>query len=295
MEENKSSSNKAMLILLALLLLGSLAGNFYLYKARDTNVVTIQEKEVVIDSLVDARVSVETELNVALAELETYRGKSAELDSLLNDAQAKLKQRQSYIKSLLRDKKSTNALLADLRKELEDVKVMRDQYLERIDELTAENEKLKTEIVIVSQRNDSLSGELKNAGALNVEYVTVKSYKLRYNGKAVETSLARRAEKIEVCFSIMDNKYADVKEHTTYLRIMQPEDKGVLGEQGKFIVKSNGVETGYTASETFNYNKSKKDFCFNFTDEKYRFPKGTYIIDIFIDGELHTSGYYDLK
>lgn len=295
MEENKSSGNKAMLILLALLLLGSLAGNFYLYKARDTGEVILQEKEVVIDSLVDARVSVETELNTALAELETYRGRNAELDSLLNEAEAKLKQRQSYIKSLVRDKKSVDKLVAELQKELEEVKAMRDQYMDRIDELTAENEKLKTELVIVNQRNDSLSGKLKDAGALSVEYVTVKSYKIKYNGKPVETSLARRAEKIEVNFSIMDNQFAEEKEHTVYLRIMQPDERGVLGEQGKFVVKPNGIESGYTASEVFKYTKSKKDFSFNFTDEKYDFAKGTYMIDIFVDGELHTSGYYDLK
>lgn len=295
MEENESSGNKAMLILLALLLLGSLAGNFYLYKARDTGEVILQEKEVVIDSLVDARVSVETELNTALAELETYRGRNAELDSLLNEAEAKLKQRQSYIKSLVRDKKSVDKLVAELQKELEEVKAMRDQYMDRIDELTAENEKLKTELVIVNQRNDSLSGKLKDAGALSVEYVTVKSYKIKYNGKPVETSLARRAEKIEVNFSIMDNQFAEEKEHTVYLRIMQPDERGVLGEQGKFVVKPNGIESGYTASEVFKYTKSKKDFSFNFTDEKYDFAKGTYMIDIFVDGELHTSGYYDLK
>ncbi len=294
MEENKSSGNKAILIVLLLLLLGSLAGNFYLYKARGTGEVIIQEKEVVIDSLVDARVSVEGELKAAQAELESYRGSNEELNKLLDEAKEKLKQREGRIKGMVKDKKSMDKLIEDLKKELEEIKALRDQYLEKIDELAAENEQLKNTLTLVSQSKDSLQSQINDASALKIEYVKVNTFKLRYNGKPVETGLARRTEKFEVCFSVMDNKLAKPGEHTVYLRVTQPEG-GVLGEKGKFTVKGKGIETGYTGAETFDYTKTKKDFCMNFTDEKYKFPKGTYMVDIFIDGELHTSGYYELK
>lgn len=293
MGEN-NSSGKATLILLALLLLASVAGNFYLYKVRDGNEVVIQEKGVVIDSLVEARVSIETEFNVALAELESYRGKNAELDEELNKQIAKLKDREGRIRSMIRKRKSSDKLIGELRAELADFQKEKEQYLEKIDELSAENEKLKSEIVLKDITNDSLSGVIKSAGALKVAEVKVQSFKIRYNGKEVETSLARRAEKMEVCFSIMDNKVAETGERVVYARIMQPNGE-VLGEKGKFNVEGRGVETGYTGNETFDYDRSKKDFCFDFTDEKYKFQKGTYLIDIFIDGELHTSGYYDLR
>jgi myosin heavy subunit len=294
MEENKSSGNRAMLILLALLLLGSLAGNFMLYKAKGTNEVVIQEKDVVIDSLVDARVSVETELNTTMMELESYRGKNEELDKLLNEAQDKLKQREGKIRSMLKDKKGMDKMVAELKAELEEIKKIKDQYLDKIDALTLENEQLKGTITMISQKADSLQGEISSASSLKVEYVKVKTSKLRYNGKAVETGLARRTEKFEVDFSVMDNKLAKAGEHTAYVRVLQP-DGNVLGELGKFTIKSTGMESGYTGAETFNYDKSKKDFHVDFTDEKYRFQKGTYIVEIYIDGNLHTSGYYELK
>lgn len=293
MSENKSG-NKAVLILLALLLLASLAGNFYLYKVRSSNEVVIEEKGVVIDSLVEARVSLETELNTTLLELESYKGRNAELDEKLNEQIAKLKDREGRIRSMIKDRKSNDKLIKQLRAELADFQKEKEQFLDKIDELTAENEQLKSEIVLKNITNDSLSSELKSAAALKIEYVKVRTAKIRYNGKEKETSLARRAEKMEVCFSIMDNKVAEVGERTVYARIMQP-DGVVLGEQGKFTIKDRGIETGYTGSETFNYDRTKKDFCFDFTDEKYKFPEGTYLIDIFIDGELYTSGYYDLK
>jgi predicted nucleic acid-binding Zn-ribbon protein len=294
MTDNKSSSNKATLVLLALLLLASVAGNFYLYKTKDTNEIVIEEKGVVIDSLVEARVAIETELRTALTELENMKGESEEKDQKIEEQIAKLKDREQRIRAMIKDRKAKDKLVAGLRAELEDFKKEREQYLDKIDELTAENEQLKSEIVIKNVTNDSLSSKLKSAGALKVEYVKVRSAKIRYNGKEKETSIARRTEKMEVCFSIMDNSVAETGERTVYARIMQP-DGVVLGEKGKFPVKGRGVETGYTGSETFNYDGSKKDFCFDFTDEKYTFPKGTYLIDIFIDGELHTSGYYDLR
>lgn len=293
MGEN-NSSGRAVLILLALLLLVSVAGNFYLYKVRDSNEVVIQEKGVVIDSLVEARVKIETEFNVALAELESYRGKNAELDEELNKQIAKLKDREGRIRGMIRNRKSSDKLIGELRAELADFQKEKELYLEKIDELSVENAKLKTEIVLKDMTNDSLSGVIKSAGALKVAEVKVQSFKIRYNGKEVETSLARRAEKMKVCFSIMDNEVAKIGERVVYARIMQPNGE-VLGEKGKFNVEGRGIETGYTGSETFDYDRSKKDFCFDFTDEKYKFQKGTYLIDIFIDGELHTSGYYDLR
>jgi len=294
MEENKSSGGKATLILLALLLLASIAGNFYLYKTKNTNEVVIQEKVGVIDSLVEVRVSIENELNAALADLDNRVAENDEQAKEIDEQKELLIKRKNRIQNLIRSGMSKNKIIEALKLEKEGFEKEREEFLERIDELSNENEELKSEIVLKNITNDSLSGKLKSAGALKVEYVKVKSVRIRYNGKEKETSLARRAEKMEVCFSIMDNKVAKTGERTVYARIMQP-DGVVLGEKGKFAVVGRGVETGYTGSETFSYDRSKKDFCFDFTDEKYKFQKGTYLIDIFINGELHTSGYYDLR
>lgn len=292
--ERRSAGNRAAVILLAILLLGSLVGNFYLYKARDTQQITLEEKQVVIDSLVDARVSAETELNTTLMELESYRGKNAALDSMLNDYKRQLLQKEKELKSANSKSKSYQNQLADLKRQLKEIETIRDNFQTRIDELTAENEQLRNTLTLVTNRGDSLQKTIEDASGLKVEYVTVKTFKLRSSGKHIETGLARRTEKVEACFSIMDNKLAQTGERTVHLRIMQP-DGGVLGEKGKFTVADKGIESGYTAMETFNYDRGKKDFCMDFTDEKYDFKKGTYIIEIFIDGILYTTGYYELK
>lgn len=296
MEDNREnkSGNKAVAILLGVLLLGSLAGNFYLYKARDNKEMVINDKEVVIDSLVEARVSIESELEATRLELESYRGKSAELDSLLNDANRKLTEKENQIKRLVKDRKSADKLIAELKKEREELAKLREEYENRIDDLVAENENLKNTVNVVTITRDSALGKLTEAGALRVEYVTVKTYKVRGSGKQVETGLARRAEKMEVCFAIMDNKFAQAGTHEVHWRVLQPNG-GVLGEKGKFMVKDQGIESGYTAMETFEYDKNRKDICLNFMDEKYKFEKGTYVVELFVDGVLHTSGFYELK
>lgn len=293
-EKKSNSGSRAIIILLSVFLIGSLIGNIYLYKQRANNQVTIVEKQGVIDSVQDAKDAIEQELEEVTEELEVKEGENAKLDSVNAYYKKIFSQSQARVKALMNSNLSKEQIIAELNKELEAVKALKEEYFDRIDQLEQENKELKNSLTLVNQTKDSLEGELKNAGALRIEYVTVKTYKIRGSGKELETAKASRTEKFETCFSIMDNKVAKEGEHTVYLRVMQPEG-GVLGEKGKFTVKSKGIETGFTASETFTYTKSKKDFCLNFIDEKYNFKKGTYVIDIFIDGELHTSGYYDLK
>lgn len=293
-EKNSNSGSRAIIILLAVLLVGSLIGNIYLYKARGTSEVAIVEKQGVIDSVKDASDAIELELEEVKEELTVSEGKNVKLDSVNAYYKNAFSQSQARVKALMSGNLSKEQKIAELAKELETVKALKEEYFDRIDQLEAENLELKSTLNVVSKSKDSLEGELKSAGALRIIEVEVKTFKIKSNGKPLETAKASRTEKFEACFSIMDNKVAKEGERTVYLRIMQPEG-GVLGEQGTFTVKGKGIETGYTAMEIFNYTKSKKDFCLGFTDEKYDFKKGTYVVDIFIDGELHTSGYYDLK
>ena len=70
-----------------MLLILSGALNLYQWQNHSTTVNTYEQK---VDTLVVERVNVEKELAETKSELEKYRGISANLDSLLNEANAKL-------------------------------------------------------------------------------------------------------------------------------------------------------------------------------------------------------------
>jgi hypothetical protein len=94
--EQQQERRKGAVLWIVLLLL-SVGLNVYQWQNHTTSVTTYEQK---VDTLVIERVNVEKELADAKSELEKYRGISANLDSLLNEAQAKIDEQGLKIKKL---------------------------------------------------------------------------------------------------------------------------------------------------------------------------------------------------
>ena len=132
----EQKQNRSSLILLLLLLVGSVGFNIYQFKNHSTTVI---EHGTQVDSLINARVEVERELAGISVELEKYRGIAGNLDSLLNDANGKIEAQENKIRKLIAGEKDLNKLNKKLKAELEELRKLRDEYLEKIDGLMAEN------------------------------------------------------------------------------------------------------------------------------------------------------------
>jgi predicted nucleic acid-binding Zn-ribbon protein len=125
----EQKQNRSTLILLLLLLVGSVGFNIYQFKNHSTTVV---EHGTQVDSLINARVDVERELAGITMELEKYRGIAGNLDSLLNDANGKMNAQEAKIRKLISGEKDLNKLNKKLKSELEELRKLRDEYLEKI-------------------------------------------------------------------------------------------------------------------------------------------------------------------
>lgn len=204
-QESKSKKGTLWLILLLL----SVVLNIYQWRNHSTSVNMYEQK---VDTLVVERVNVEKELSETRAELEKYRGISANLDSLLNEAQAKIDEQSKKINSITRNEKNLKALNEQLRQQLADLQILRDEYLGRIDSLLMVNKQLVAEKEQLTGQNITLSKNLETtvatASVLKAEYIKAKSFKRKSSGKYVETALAKRTHKLDICFDILDNKIA---------------------------------------------------------------------------------------
>src|ERR1043166_3601513 len=221
-DENKN--NRGTLILLLLLLVGSVGFNVYQWR-NQTSTVTMYSTEV--DSLTNVRIEVERELASTSMELQKYRGIAVNLDSLLNDANDKIASEEKRIHELVAKEKDFKKLNKQLKKELADLQKMRDEYLERIDGLMAENTELKqknTELTStignLTEQKTALEQKVTTASTLKAEYVKVNSFKKKHSGKLVESVLAKKTNKISTCLTIMDNKVAPAGDKMVYLRIL---------------------------------------------------------------------------
>ncbi|MFI5218906.1 MAG: hypothetical protein ACHQNT_05400 [Bacteroidia bacterium] len=297
MESQNQSQNKGRIIWILLIL--SIIFNIYQWRNK---VSVVEAYEVKTDSLVTARVDVEKELAATYEELNQYKGINSRLDSLLLEANNKVDEQKDKIASLMKKEKNSAALNKKLNAELEELKKLRDSYLEKIDELLVENENLKKQNTELTSTVETISKNLENtvntASVLKSEYVKVRAYKKRSNGKYSETAMAKRTNKMEVCFTVLENKIAQPGEKDVYLRVIEPGGK-TMGGRGEgsstFKMKGSNEEIMYSNSAKITFDGQKQDVCLNWEEKERIFTPGTYVLEMYVDGNLSSAASYVLK
>jgi predicted nucleic acid-binding Zn-ribbon protein len=291
--------NRNTLTLLLLLLIASIGANFFQWKNHSTTVVQYGND---VDSLINSRVIVERELTSVSMELEKYRGIAGNLDTMLNDAKSQIAKKEASIRKLMATEKDLNVLNKKMKVQLEELRTLRDEYLEKIDALMAENKQLKEEnsnlnstVDNLNQQKNLLEGKVATASQLKVEYVKVKSFKKRGSGKFIESVLAKRTNKIESCFTLMDNKIAGAGDKMIYLVITAPNGQILMGFTKAQFKDADGNTVDATASQKVTYTGDKQDLCLAFENDERILEAGTYTINVYAENVLVHSSSYLLK
>src|SRR5690242_10199571 len=263
LESNPSGKKSSNTALIVLLVVSVLINVYQWWNHSDT--ITVYEQRV--DTLIIERVNVEKELGETRNELNNYRGMNSQLDSLLGEANARVDAQEQRIKELVKKEKNSSQLNAKLKQELDELRTMREEYLTKIDAPHVSNQMLKEEKAQLTTSVQSLTKNLEStvntASVLAAEYFKVTPYKKKSNDKYTETALARRTNKVEVCFDLLENKIAKAGEKTVYLRILTPEGK-VMGERatGSGTFKNgSGEDVMYSSMQTVTYNNAKQNIC----------------------------------
>lgn len=298
MENNEDQKRSKGTLWIVLLLISAIL-NIYQWRNHTTTINSYEEK---VDTLIIERVNVEKELSETKSELNKYQGISANLDSLLNEANGKITEMEAHIKTITRSNKNAMAMNEDLKKQLADLQVLRDEYLNKIDSLLTANKQLTEEKQQLTSTVETLSHNLEStvntASVLKAEYFKTQSFKRKGSGKFTETSLAKRTHKMNVCFDLLDNKIAKTGERTVYLKITEPGGKvmGNRSEGSNSFKMANGEETLYTTSTTVDYSGSKQNICIPYEEQADKmFPAGTYLIEAYVDGNLAGASSYVMK
>jgi hypothetical protein len=301
MESTESKKQSRPVIWIVLLVISVLA-NLYLWNRNRETVVVYDTK---IDSLVTVRVEIEKELASTAYELNSFKGLAANLDSLVNEANDKIKDQEEKIKSLLKKETNQASLNKKLQAELAELRKLKDSYLEQIDALITENKQLKAEnaqlytsVSSLTEEKGQLEQKVNTGSMLRTEYVKVNSLKRKGNDKYVTTSLAKKTNKIEVCFSLLDNKLTPAGKKTIYLRIIAP-DGMPIGDKAKgsksFLKPDTQEELMYTSSQEIDYKNEKLEQCMNYEEQERIMTAGTYIVEIYVDGNLSTTTKFILR
>ena len=295
MSENKNKTN----LILVIFLLLSVGFNIFQYSAKNT-IVTESKNE--RDSLITARVDIEKELNETYSELNQYKGENARMDSLLSKANTDLQTYENKIASLLKSESNKDQLNKKLLEELKEIKKLRDQYLEKIDNLLAENSKLKKDNSDLNTKVEQISKDLQNtvntASVLRVEYLNISTLKKKYNDKYAPTLLAKRTNKFDICFTVLENKIAKSGPRTIYLRLLSPNGR-VIGDRaqgsGSFNNTKSNSQLQFTLSKSLDYSNANSNLCMTWESAGEKYDVGIYTAEIYIDGVFSSSKTIELR
>lgn len=292
MQSNSNNSGlKAIVVVLSLLLLGSLA---YIYKLSTDN-----EKEVM--ELTTEKEDLASDLKAKIAELDKM---SSENTALKGDIEAQ--------------KAEMEKLLAEVEKSKGDASSMaryKNEYFrlkKEMDNLVAENELLKeqnlaltssldsTNVVLSSSRqfadtlisqNDNLVKTIEKGQKLSVLNLNVLAVKEKRSGREVETDKASRANKLKVSFLIAENQIAQSGERQYYVQIIDSKNN-VLGDKKSIAIGEK--ELTYSFIETVQYQNKTVKVNRELTGDD--FEAGTYFVYVFdVNGENVSKTSFDLR
>ena len=294
-KERNNSSLKAIVVVLALLLAGSLA---YIFKMT-TDSKTMQteltneksEKAKFITELEDLKASYDKALqdNTTLSDdLEAEREKVINLIADLKKSKGDAVSMRKYRDQFNQLEKKMKTLLAEndmLKKQNETLTTERDSTVVVLGQQKRFNDTLVVQ-------NENLARTVEKGSKLSIMNLRTKAIKVRSSGKQIDTDKASRADQLKVCFAIAANEIAKSGDKTYYVQIIDSKNN-VLGE--KKIESFTDMSLTYSFTTTVAYDNKAVDVC-EFLDGKGKdFEKGTYFVNIFDRSELVSKTSFSLR
>jgi hypothetical protein len=292
-EEKEKSDRRKRIILwsIIILLLGTNGVTIWLLLEKKYEVIrvnTVTEK-------------VKVERDEVRADLEALKKDYEALET--SDAAMKkdIEEKRHRIDSLLQraaKHKNDAYLIASLKKETETLREIMKGYVRTIDSLNTLNINLvaekktvmkqlgieKEKQVTLIKEKDELKSTIAKGSILSCFNISAKAVGYRRGGKKeVETSRARKTEKIKVTYSLGENKIAKAGEKTVFIRIMTPDGKEMAkgyDDNYKFVFNQS---VGYWAGkQTLNYANTEITGV-TYCEGQGEYVPGTYMIEIVCD------------
>jgi DNA repair exonuclease SbcCD ATPase subunit len=294
MENQKNNSSlKAIILVLALLLVGSL---FYIYKLTsqttqlETEVTNVKtEKENVLKELGDLKAT----YDAAIAENTSMSDELiAERDKIVT-LMEQLKKSKGDTASMAKYKTQVGVLQAKmntLMQEVEVLKVQNKTLTTHLDSTEVVLEESKNYNKTLVGQNEELSKTVEKAAKLSVLNLKTLAYKKRSSGKEIETDKASRANMLRVSFTIAENSVAKSGDKNYYVQVIDSKNN-VIGEKATVTFASQTLTYSFISTVKFENKTVQVQQDLAGKD----FEKGTYFVNVFDKNELVSKTSFTLR
>lgn len=289
-KEQNNSSLKAIIAVLAVLLVGSLV---YIFKmSSDAEVVkselttTLTEKESVMKDLQTLKTTYDAAIaeNTSMSEeLIQERDKIVALMDELNQSKGDVSKFKTQLSVLQNKMKALMTENEGLKIANEKVTAQRDSTVVVLGESKKFNE------VLVGQ-NEELSKTVEKGAKLTILNTKTSAYKLKSSGKQIETDKATRADILKISFTIAENQIAKSGDKTYYVQVIDSKNN-VLGEKQTETFGENSLT--YSFATTVAYENKTVNVSKDLPGKN--FEAGTYFINIFDKDVLVSKTSFTLR
>ena len=291
--QNSNSKLKAIIGILAVLLIGSLIYIFKLTsdaKTLETTVTTVtSEKDSVLKDLSDLKTTYDAAIaeNTSMSdELIAERDKVVKLISELKSAKGDNASLKKY-----RDQyKSMEQKMQNLMQEVAVLKTQNEQLTSNLDSTKVVLEDNKKYNQVLVGQNEELAKTVEKGSKLTITNLKTGSYKLRSSGKQIMTDKASKTDVLLVGFTIAENKIAKSGDKTYYIQIIDSKNN-VLGEKQTVTFGENTLTYSFTT--TVQYENKTVDVKEQLKGKD--FAKGTYFVNVFDKDELVSKSSFSLR
>jgi hypothetical protein len=197
-------------------------------------------------------------------------------------------------------------VLAGYVERIDEMGVQLADFSERIGQLQAENRLLSGENVQIRSALDQVTAisnelqsenlemaeQIREASILNLSDIQVMPLRDTRRGER-ETTRARRADKLRICFTIQKNTLAHAGDHTFYFQLTGPDNQLLAyGAPEEFGFQEQRLPLSHR--ERVNYQNVEKTACVVF-DYPSGFEKGNHQLRIFSGDNELWHGFFELN
>ena len=250
----------------------------------------------------------QAELDKLLAEHEKIKNEYREQSEFLSEKDSIIMANAAEIQELIASQADYNKI----KKQLQRLQNIAQEYVTEIDRLYTENRELKEENTqvketlaqtqeekaILERHKDSLNTTISGAAVFKAYNITSNAVYYKSKGDEIETDKASRAEALKTTLTLAENPLIPSGPVNLYCRIAVPESGKVLtpGAGDAYTFINNGQRLQYTDKTTINYDKTAKNVTLKWDiRENDKAVKGRYIIQIFTDDTYLGESYITLK
>jgi hypothetical protein len=294
------SANIAPIIFLGVISLALAVGlalllreNFQAREMKDAVIIERNECQQRADQML-------VQLNELDAAFVSLSAQNTELQQLSEQQRREISRLRAQIRSVAGTQQieDVKARIEQLELELAEYQQQAQILFEENTQLSGEQARIKNSLASAEEQvvelgliNQGLTNQVEQASELKIINIQVVTTRQVRRGEK-ETTRANRVDKIQACFTILDNKLAQPGNRDFYVRITGPNNQLLTNRQtGNFNLAGNQMP--YTATRAFDYKNAQLIGCIPFTPAT-KLEKGVYRVAVYTEGREVGTQVFEL-